>query len=97
RFSRDRSSDVCSSDLKLAEESVKRNLKVGVGLMCRHCVVRQELFDRIKSGQIGDLVTLRAYRQTSPVGSCFSLPNKGNLKGLLRSEERRVGKEWRAG
>ncbi len=23
--------------LKLAEESVKKNLKVGVGLMCRHC------------------------------------------------------------
>ncbi len=31
---------------KLGEESVKKNLKVGVGLMCRHCVVRGELFKR---------------------------------------------------
>src|SRR5262245_4949345 len=38
--------------LKLAEDSEKANLKVGVGLMCRHCAGRQELFDRIKSGQI---------------------------------------------
>jgi predicted dehydrogenase len=52
--------------LKLAEESVKKNLKVGVGLMCRHCVVRQELFDRIKRGQLGDLLLLRAYRMMGP-------------------------------
>ena len=29
--------------LALAEESVKKNLKVGVGLMCRHCEARGEL------------------------------------------------------
>src|SRR5262245_61899349 len=46
---------------KLAEESEKKNLKVGVGLMCRHCVVRQELFKRIKDGAIGDITLLRAY------------------------------------
>src|SRR4029077_2678396 len=48
--------------LDLGTESVKRNLKVGVGLMCRHCKARGELFDRIQSGEIGDLVLLRAYR-----------------------------------
>ncbi len=48
--------------LKLAEESVKKNLKVGVGLMVRHCRGRQELYDRIRSGEIGDLIALRAYR-----------------------------------
>jgi len=48
---------------KLGEESVARNIKVGVGLMCRHCLARKELFDRIKSGQIGDIILLRAYRQ----------------------------------
>jgi predicted dehydrogenase len=57
---------------QLAEESEKRNLKVGVGLMCRHCVVRGELFDRIKHGEIGDLILLRAYRQHGIVGSAFS-------------------------
>src|SRR6266852_4973132 len=50
--------------LKLAAESAQENLKVGVGLMCRHCVARHELFDRIKSGQMGDIVLLRAYRQS---------------------------------
>src|SRR3984893_8497242 len=48
--------------LKLGEESEKGNLKVGVGLMCRHCAARQELSDRIKSGQIGELLLLQAYR-----------------------------------
>lgn len=46
----------------LGEESVRRNLKVGVGLMCRHCRARGEMFDRIKDGAIGDLTMLRAYR-----------------------------------
>jgi predicted dehydrogenase len=47
---------------KLGEESVKRNQKVGVGLMCRHCRARGEMFDRIKDGAIGDLTMMRAYR-----------------------------------
>ena len=36
--------------LALGEEAKKKNLKVGVGLMCRHCEAREELFDRIKDG-----------------------------------------------
>jgi predicted dehydrogenase len=47
---------------KLGEESVKKNQKVGVGLMCRHCRARGEMFDRIKDGAIGDLTMMRAYR-----------------------------------
>src|SRR5436309_695357 len=34
--------------LALGEEASKKNLKVGVGLMCRHCEAREELFKRIK-------------------------------------------------
>src|SRR3989442_7312831 len=41
---------------QLGEDSVKKNLKVGVGLMVRHCRGRRELYDRIQSGQIGDIV-----------------------------------------
>jgi len=47
---------------KLGEESVKKNLKVGVGLMVRHCRGRQELHARIERGEIGELIMLRAYR-----------------------------------
>ncbi len=53
--------------LALAEESVKKNLKVGVGLMVRHCRSRRALFDRIKNGEIGDLITLRTYRMHGPI------------------------------
>jgi predicted dehydrogenase len=56
----------------LAEESEKKNMKVGVGLMCRHCVVRQELHDRIKDGQMGEILLLRAYRMAGPTASAFS-------------------------
>ena len=47
---------------KLAEESKKKNLKVGVGLMIRHCRGRQELHKRIEGGEIGDIILLRGYR-----------------------------------
>lgn len=55
--------------LALGEESVKKGLKVGVGLMCRHCDSRAELVKRIRGGDIGDITLLRAYRQHGPVGS----------------------------
>ena len=60
--------------LALAEKSREKNLKVGVGLMCRHCVVRQELFDRIKNDELGQLNLLRAYRIAGPTAHAFALP-----------------------
>jgi predicted dehydrogenase len=56
----------------LAEEADKKNLKIGVGLMCRHCVARKELFDRIQNGEIGQITMLRGYRMHPPVGSAFT-------------------------
>jgi predicted dehydrogenase len=54
---------------KLGEESVAKNLKVGVGLMCRHCRARGEMFKRIKDGEIGDLTMMRAYRMAGRTAS----------------------------
>ena len=48
--------------IALGEEASKKNLKVGVGLMVRHCRGRQQLHDRIRDGEIGDIVTMRGYR-----------------------------------
>jgi predicted dehydrogenase len=62
--------------LALAEEAKKKNLKVAVGLMCRHCKARGELFDRIQNGEIGDIIALRCYRMHGPVGSAFSAPRQ---------------------
>src|SRR5436853_4258916 len=62
--------------LELNELAKKKNLKVAVGLMCRHCKARGELFDRIQNGEIGDIITLRCYRMHPPVGSAFSPPRQ---------------------
>ncbi|MBX3443992.1 MAG: Gfo/Idh/MocA family oxidoreductase [Planctomyces sp.] len=60
--------------LELGEEAKKKNLKVGVGLMCRHCEARGQLYDRIQNGELGDLILLRAYRMVGPTASAFVLP-----------------------
>ena len=60
--------------LKLGALSVKKNLKVGVGLMVRHCRARQELRDRINSGQIGEIVAMRAYRMGQGGGTAGPRP-----------------------
>ncbi|MGE3778799.1 MAG: Gfo/Idh/MocA family protein [Pirellulaceae bacterium] len=69
--------------LALGEESVKKNLKVGVGLMCRHCPARQELFERIQNGEIGDLLLLRAYRVAGPTGSAFARAKPEDMTELM--------------
>ncbi len=81
--------------LALAERSIQKNLKVGVGLMCRHCKARQELFDRIKGGQIGDIVALRAYRQSGPGGTASPRPK--DISELLYQIKRFHGFLWASG
>jgi predicted dehydrogenase len=83
--------------LALGEEAKKKNIKVGVGLMCRHCEVREELFHRIKDGQLGDLLMLRAYRQTGPVGSAFSEAKPDDISELLYQIKRFHGFLWASG
>ena len=68
--------------LELADKSIKKNLKVAVGLMWRHCRVRRELNERIKDGEIGDIVTLRAYRMHGPIGSFLSPPKPDDVSDL---------------
>ena len=53
--------------LKQGEESIAKNLKVGVGLMSRHSRPIQELHQRIGDGEIGDIFLLRAYRLIGPL------------------------------
>ncbi len=65
----------------LAERSEQAHLKVGVGLMCRHCAARAELKKRIDDGQLGDILSLRAYRQDGPGGEVRARPN--NISELL--------------
>lgn len=83
--------------LELGELSVQKNLKVGVGLMCRHCEARKELFQRIQDGQIGDLITLRCYRMHGPVGSAFSGPKPADISELMYQIRRFHSFLWASG
>ena len=69
--------------LELNETAIAKNLKVAVGLMCRHCKARQELFDRIKGGEIGDIQMIRAYRMAGPTGSAACGPKPDGISELL--------------
>jgi predicted dehydrogenase len=82
---------------KLGEESIKRNLKVGVGLMCRHCDARKELYDRIKNGDIGDITLLRAYRMAGPTGSAATGPKPEGMSELLYQIQRFHAFLWASG
>jgi predicted dehydrogenase len=81
----------------LADASERQNLKVGVGLMCRHCDARRELAKRIKGGQIGEILLLRAYRMAGPTASAFSEPKPDNITELLYQIQRFHSFLWASG
>jgi len=85
--------------LKLNELAEKKNLKVGVGLMCRHCVARKELHARIQQGEIGDLVLMRAYRLAGPTAYAFVTPRPAgsNMTDLLYQIRNFHGFLWASG
>lgn len=64
--------------LELNEEAKKINLKVGVGLMCRHSQARRELKNRIEDGALGEILSMRAYRMQGAIASCFSNKKPAN-------------------
>jgi predicted dehydrogenase len=81
--------------LQLGEDAAKKNLKVGVGLMCRHCQARWELYDRIKAGQIGDITMMRSYRLVTPAG--FTGPKPADENEVLFQIQRYLGFFWASG
>ena len=83
--------------LALGEKSVDKNLKVGVGLMCRHARDRIELLDRIRQGDLGDIVAMRAYRMHGPVGFFASPPKPDGISELLYQIQRFHSFIWASG
>ena len=51
--------------------------------MSRHSRALEQLHERIQDGEIGDIVTMFAYRMTGPVGSAFSGKWPGKPSELL--------------
>ena len=63
--------------IRAGEEAKKKNVKIAAGLQCRHSVNRQELIKRIRDGQLGDIMLVRAYR-IHPVGGMGKKPEGYN-------------------
>lgn len=83
--------------LELNEQALEKNLKVAVGLMCRHCDARRELFDRIQNGELGDLTFLRAYRMAGPTGSAAAPPKPDDMSELMYQIKHFHGFLWLSG
>lgn len=81
----------------LADRSERAGQKVGVGLMCRHCDVRKELYRRIRDGAIGDITLLRAYRISGPTGSAFAGPKPAGISELMYQIQRFHAFLWLSG
>lgn len=83
--------------LELNRQAIAKNMKVGVGLMCRHCDARRELHDRIQSGEIGDITMLRAYRMAGPTGSAAAPPKPEGMSELMHQIKHFHGFLWLSG
>ncbi len=62
--------------LEINKFAKKKNLKVGVGLMCRHSRARGAMAEKIQNGDIGDIVLMRSYRMHGPVASSRTIPQR---------------------
>jgi predicted dehydrogenase len=60
---------------QLSDLASQKNLKVGVGLMVRHCRARMELLQRIRDGAIGDIIAMRGYRMGQGGGTAGPRPD----------------------
>ena len=67
---------------KVADE---KNLKIGAGLMCRHSPSRQALIERIREGDLGDILMMRAYRLSGGSSMGRRPANKNELEWQLRN------------
>lgn len=68
--------------LDLAEKSVAKNLKVGVGLMSRHARNLQELHKRVQDGELGEIILMRGYRMQGRIGHFESGPTPPGMSDL---------------
>ncbi|MHC4704480.1 MAG: Gfo/Idh/MocA family protein, partial [Planctomycetota bacterium] len=67
--------------IKLAARADRKNLKCGVGLMIRHCAGRKQLKQRIDDGEIGEILSMRAYRMGGR--ACQTGPKPDGMTELL--------------
>ncbi len=83
--------------LQLADQSEAAGQKVGVGLMWRHCLARQELVQRVQDGEIGEIVSMRCYRLHGPIGFFSSQPKPSGISELMYQVQRFHSFLWASG
>ncbi len=83
--------------IELAKKADEKNLKVGVGLMCRHCDRRNELKERLVAGEAGDLIAFRGYRNQTPGHNLDLFPGHGAMPELLWQVRRFHNFLWGSG
>ena len=81
--------------IQLAEQSVRKNLKVGVGLMSRHSRALEELAKRVHDGEIGDIILQRGYRMGGRAATTGPKPD--NMSELLYQIQRFHSFLWASG
>jgi len=81
--------------IELAAKADEKGVKAAVGLMCRHCEARAELLERIRDGHLGELITLRSYRQVG--GGGLIEPKPDDLSELLYQIKKFHGFLWASG
>ncbi len=67
------------------EEAKKKNLKVAVGLNCRHDLKFQETIKRLNDGAIGDIVFMRCYRNGSGLSRVLRQADMTEMEYQLRN------------
>ena len=83
--------------LDFGKQATAKNLKVGVGLMSRHARNLQQLHQRVRDGEIGDLLTMRAYRMHGWFGKAFAEKWPGEPSEVLWQLERFHSFLWASG
>ncbi len=83
--------------LALGQQSVEKNLKVGVGLMSRHSPAMQQLAERVHNGELGEIILQRGYRMHAPGGYFLSLPKPAGANELLYQVQRFHSFLWASG
>jgi len=68
--------------LKLGEEASAAGLKVGVGLMSRYAKHLQELYARVRNGELGEIQYMRGYRMHGPSATFESTPKPDGITDL---------------
>jgi predicted dehydrogenase len=83
--------------IELAAKATEKNLKVGVGLMCRHCDRRAELLERLRNGEAGELLSFYGYREHNPPHNLDLFPGPQGMSELLWQIKRFHNFLWASG